>query len=203
MGTSSPISLASLAEAAQHLVLLANKGLDWPYTLVHMNNAIVNAPLSSKGHLSVLTEDKPQRNPCGFIHQLQAWKLLQCRERVVCTQALNMGLDALIFDFAELLLWDIATMAEAAQNPTMIEVDLCCMPPEAMSTTQAPSHVYASTTCPTITKTLNLHIEGAFKQVQQTSPTTLTPVYQHSTPRRKLPFMALGAPPPTGVEDSL
>ena len=122
--------------------------------------------LSSKGHLSILMEGKHQRNPCGFLHQLQAWKLLQCGEWVVCPGRLNVGLDALVFNFAELPLWDVVTMDEAAPNPAMIEVDLCCMPPVAMSTTLAPSHVSASTTQPTIAKTLNLHIEGAFEQVE-------------------------------------
>ena len=63
--------LASLVEAAQCLVLLANEGPDWPYTFVQMNDAILHVPLSSEGHLGILTEGKPQRNPCGLLHQLQ------------------------------------------------------------------------------------------------------------------------------------
>ena len=74
------------------------------------------------------------------------------------------------------------------------------MRPKAMSTTPAQPHISASVTQPTIAKTLNLHIQGAFKQVQWTSPTTSMPVSQHSTSRRKLPSVALGAPPPTRVE---
>ena len=107
-----------------------------------------------------------------------------------------MGLDTLVFDFTDLPLWDMTTAGEATQNPTMIEVDLCSMPPEAVSTTLTPTHVFTSTTQPTITKILNLHIQGAFEQVQQTSSTTSMPVSQHSAPRRKLPSMALGAPTP-------
>ena len=85
----------------------------------------------------------------------------------------------------------------------MIEVDLCSMTPEAISTTPAPSHVSAGTTQPTIAKTLNLHIQGAFEQVQQTLPTTSMPVSQHSSPRWKLPSTAMGGPCPTRVEDPL
>ena len=168
-----------------------------------MNDTKLHTPLSSKGQLSVLMEGKPQRNTCSFLHQLQAWKLLQSREWVVCPVGLNAGLDALVFEFMELLLWDMATMGEATQNPTMIEVDLCCMPPEAMSNIPSPSHVSTSATYPTITKALNLHTEGVLKQVQQTSPTISMPVSQHSTPRKKPPSMALGAPPPTKVEHPL
>ena len=188
--------LASLAEVAQCLVLLASEGPDWLYTFVYMNDTILHAPLSSKGHLGILMEGKPQRNPWGFLHQLHAWKLLQCLEWVVCPVGLNMGLDTLVFDFMELPLLDMATTGEAAWNPTMIEVDLSCMPHKAMSTTLAASHVSASETWPTIAKTFNLHIEGAFKQVQQTSPTTSMPISQHSTLRRKLPSGTLVAPPP-------
>ena len=97
----------------------------------------------------------------------------------------------------------MATVGEAAQNSTMIEVDLCCMPPKALHTNLAPSHVSASATHPTNTKTINLCIEGAFKQVQWTSPATSMPVSQHSTSRGKLPSVTLGAPHPTKVEDSL
>ena len=84
----------------------------------------------------------------------------------------------------------------------MIEVDLCCMPPEAMSTTPAPSHVSASTTCPTITKTLNLHTEGAFKQVQQTSP-VLQCLSPSTAPQEDTAICGLRCSTPTKVEDPL
>ena len=70
------------------------------------------------------------------------------------------------------------------------------MTPEAMSTTPALSHVSTSATQPAIAETLNFHIQGAFEQVQWTSPATSTPVSQHSTPRRKPPSVGLGAPTP-------
>ena len=74
------IHLASLAEATQCLVLVAEEGPDWPYTFVHMNDAVLHVLLS-----------KPQRNPCSFLHQLQAWRLLQCGEWVACPGGLNLG----------------------------------------------------------------------------------------------------------------
>ena len=114
------VHLVFLAEVAQCLVLLADEGLDWPYAFVHMNDAILHALLSSEGHLSILTEDKSQRNPCSFLHQLQAWRLLQCGKQVVCPGGLNVGLDALVFDFKELLLWDMATVGEATPDPSLI-----------------------------------------------------------------------------------
>ena len=153
------VCLVSLAEVAWCLVLLADKGPDWPYAFISMNNTVLHVLLSSKGHLSILMEGKPQRNPCGFLHQLQAWRLLQCGEQVVCPGGLNVGLDAIVFDFTELPLGDVATTGGATQNPTMIEVDLCSMPPEAISTTPAPSHVSTGATWPTVTEILNLHMQ--------------------------------------------
>ena len=94
--------LVSLVEAAQCLVLLANEGPDWQYAFVWMNNAILHMLLSSEGHLDILMEGTPQRNPCGFLCQLQAWRLLQCGEQMVCPGGLNTGIKALVFDFEEL-----------------------------------------------------------------------------------------------------
>ena len=130
--------LASLVEVAWCLVLLASESLDWPYTFIGMNDAVLHAPLSSKGHLDILTEGKPQRNPCSLLHQLQAWRLLQCRKWVVCPGGLNAGLDALVFYFEELPLWNVATAGKATRDPSMIEVDLCHMKPKAVSTTPVP-----------------------------------------------------------------
>ena len=62
------VHLVSLVEVAQCLVLLTDEGPDWPYTFIQMNNAILHALLSSKGHPSILMGGKPQRNPCGFLH---------------------------------------------------------------------------------------------------------------------------------------
>ena len=114
-----------------------------------------------------------------------------------------MGLKDLVFILEELPLWNVATTGEAIQDPSMIEVELCSMKPEVISTTLAPPLFSAIKPQPNITKILNLHIQGALEQLQQTSPTTSMPVSQHSTPRRKLPSAALGALPPTRVEDPL
>ena len=94
-------------------------------------------------------------------------------------------------------------MGEATQGPLMIEVDLCSIKPEAISTTPAPPLFSAIEPWPNITETLNLHIQRALEWLQQTSPTTFMPVSQHNTPRRRLPSAALGAPPFTRVEDLL
>ena len=135
---------------------------------------------------------KPQRNPCTLLHQLQAWRLPQCRKQVVCPGGLNTGLNALAFDFKELPLWNVATMGEATIDPSMIEVG------------PLQHEIWGSIEPqPNIAKTLNLYIQGALGWLQQTFPTTSTPVPQHSNPGRKLPSVALGAPPPTEVEDPL
>ena len=148
-------------------------------------------------------EDKPQRNPCGLLHQLQAWRLLQCGKWVVCLGGLNAGLNALVFDFEELPLWNMVTAGVATRDPSMKEVDLCSMKPKAISTTLVPHLFSTIKPQPNITKTLNLHIQGALDRLQWTFPTTSIPIFQHSTPRRKLPLVALGAPPTMGAEDPL
>ena len=188
--------LVSLVEVAQCLVLLANKGPDWPYTFLQMSNTVLHVPLSSKGHLGILKECKPQRSLCGLLHQLQAWRLLQCGKWLVCPGGLNAGLNALVFNFKEMPLWNVATTGEATRDPSMIEVDLCGMKPKAISTTSVPPLFSTIKPQPNITETLNLHIQGALERLQWTCPATSMPISQHSTPGRKPPSMAMGAPLP-------
>ena len=88
--------LASLVQVAQCLILLADEGLDWSYTFIWMNDAVLHVLLSSEGHHGILTEGEPQRNPCSLFHQLQAWMFVQCWKQVVCPGGLNAGLDALV-----------------------------------------------------------------------------------------------------------
>ena len=152
--------LASLVEAAQSLVLLSDKGSDWPYAFVWLNDTVLHIPLSSKRHLGVLMEGKPQRNPCGLLHQLQAWRLLQCGKQMVCSGGLNAGLNALVFNLEELPLWNVATTVEASRHPSMIEVDLCDTKSKAVSITPVPPLFSAIKPQPNSTETLNLHIQG-------------------------------------------
>ena len=151
--------LASLVKVVQCLVLLADKGTDWLYTFIWINNTILHMPLSNKGHLGILMEGESQRISCGLLHQLLAWRLLQCGKWMVCPGGLNTGLKALVFDFDKELLWNIATEGEAIQDPSMIEVDLCSTKPEAISTTPVPPLFSAIKPQPNITKTLNLHLQ--------------------------------------------
>ena len=111
--------LVSLVEVVQCLVLLAGKGLDWLYAFIQMNDTVSHVSLSSKGHLGVLMEGKPQRNPCSLLHQLQSLRLLQCGKQVVCPGGLNTGLDVWVFNFEELPLWNAATVGEATRDPSM------------------------------------------------------------------------------------
>ena len=143
--------LVSLAEVAQCLFLLANEGPDCPYTFIQMNYAILHVLLFSKGHLGILMEGKPQMNPSAFHHQLQAWKLLQCGKWVACPGGLNVGLKALVFDFEELLLWNVSTVGEATWDPSVTEMDPCCMRPKAITATPAPPIFSAVEPQPSIT----------------------------------------------------
>ena len=78
----------------------------------------------------------------------------------------------------------------------MIQEDLCGMKSEAISTTLVPPLFSAIKPQPKITKTLNLHIQGALERLQWTFHATSMHVSQHSIPGREPPSVALGAPTP-------
>ena len=101
-----------LVAVARKLILLANKGTNWPYAYVRMNDAVAHAPLSSEGHIGVMTSGLPSRNSCGHLQQLQVWQLLQCGGQVVCLEGLNGGLEPFLFDVKELPLWNVANADE-------------------------------------------------------------------------------------------
>ena len=103
-----------------------------------MNDAIAHAPLSSEGHIGIMTDGMPSMNTCGHLKQLQVWKLLQCGVQVVCLEGLYGGLEALLFDFKELPLWNAAGLDEPTRDPSFIEVDLSITEPEATNTTPIP-----------------------------------------------------------------
>ena len=116
--------LSTLEEVAQKLMLLADDGPNWLYAFTQMNDTMAHAPLSSEGHIGIMTDGLPSRNGCGCLEHLEVWMLLQCRGQVVCSEGLNAGLEALLFDFKEPPLWDVASMDEPTQDPSFIEVDL-------------------------------------------------------------------------------
>ena len=101
-----------LMEVTQKLMLLADEGTNWPYAYAWMNDAVAHVPLSSEGHIGIMTEGLPSMNACGHLNQLQVQRLLQCRGWVVCPEGLNGSFEALLFDFKELSLWNVANMGE-------------------------------------------------------------------------------------------
>ena len=105
--------LPTLVDAAQKLMLLVNKGPSWPYAYAQIHDTVAHMPLSSEGHIGIMTDGIPSMNACSHLDQLQVQKLLQCRGQVVCPKGLNGGLKALLFNFEELQLWNAATMDEA------------------------------------------------------------------------------------------
>ena len=116
--------LPMLADAAQKLLLLADEDSNWPYAYIRMNDAMIHAPLSSIGHIGVMTSDLPSQNACVCLHQICMWQLLQCGGWVVCLDGLNGGLEPLMFNFKGLPLWNMADMARSSKNPSMMDVDL-------------------------------------------------------------------------------
>ena len=116
--------LPTLADAAQKLLLLVDEGTNWPYPYIRMNDAMAHMPLSSVGHIDVMTGDPPSQNACSHLHQICMWQLLQCRSHVVCQDGLNGGLESLMFNFKELPLWNVADAAKSPKDPSMMDVDL-------------------------------------------------------------------------------
>ena len=89
-----------------------------------MNNALAHVPLSSEGHIGIMTSDLPSWNTCSCLHQLYMWQLLQCGSQVVCLDGLNGGLEPLMFNFKELPLWNMANVGESSRDQSMMDVDL-------------------------------------------------------------------------------
>ena len=129
--------LPTLADATWNLMLLANEGPNWQYAYVQMNDAMANVPLPSEVHIGIMTDGIPSTNACSCLDQLQVWKLLQCGGQVVCPEVLNGDLKALLFDFEELLLWNVATANEPTWDPPLIEMDLNSIESEAPPSTSA------------------------------------------------------------------
>ena len=190
--------LSTLMEAAWKLVLLADNGPGWPYTFVHMIDTMLHMPLSNKGHIGTMMDGVHSTNACHQLHQLQVWKLLQYSDSLVFPEGLNREPKALQTSFQELPLWNAATTDGPPWDLPMIEVILGGMPIlhryHPLPSIKPPWY---------ITMVLNLHLQGALEQLQWTSSATYSPASYHSMPRRKLPSVALGAPPSTRAEDPL
>ena len=176
--------LHTLGEAAHKLILLADKGLDWLYAFVWMNNAMSHTLLSSEGHIGPMKDRVPSMNACGCF-PVTGMKVLQGKSWVVCPKGLNGELKALQFDFQELPLSNVAAVDEPTWDQPMIEVGLSEVEPQDIMTnlqvpnvTPVPPPFLAAVTEPLhdITMAINLHIEGALEWLQQTSPTTSTPI---------------------------
>ena len=187
--------LASLVEASQCLVLLADEGPDWPYAFIQINNAMLHAMLSSKGHLGILTEGKPQRNPCSLLHQLQAWRLLQNGKWMVCPGGLNAGLNALVFYFRSCHSGTQLPLMKLPETPPWYRWTSVAWNPRLLVPPQC--HPFSLLLNPSLIlpKPLTSIFRGALDRLHQTFPAPSMPVSQHSTPGRKLPLAALGAPP--------
>ena len=110
-------------------MLLANKGPNRPYGYTWMDDTMAHAPLSTEGHIGIMTDGIPSTNACSCLNQLQVWKLLQCRGQVVCPEGPNGSLKALLFNFRELPLWNVGSLDEPTQDPSFKEVDLSITEP--------------------------------------------------------------------------
>ena len=53
------VHLPMLTDAAQKLLLLVDEGTNWPYAYIRMNDAMAHMPLSSIGHIGVMTSHLP------------------------------------------------------------------------------------------------------------------------------------------------
>ena len=130
--------LSTLVEAAWILMLLADDGPDWPYAFVCMSDTMLHVPLFDNRHISTMMDGVHSVNACGWLSQLQLWKLLQHGDSIVFWEGRNGEPKALQFSFWDLPLWN----ATSANGPTwdlpMIEVVLSCLKYETVSLTQVP-----------------------------------------------------------------
>ena len=98
---------------------------------------MAHAPLSSEGHIGIMTDGIPSMNACGHLDQLQVQKLLQFGGWVVCPKGLIGSHKALLFNFEELPVWNMATVDEPTRDLSLIEVDMNSMESEAPPSTRA------------------------------------------------------------------
>ena len=133
------VCLPTLANVAQRLLLLADKGAEWPYAYTRMSNAMAHVPLSSERHIGIMTGDLPNQNTCSHLHQLCVWQLLQCGGWVVCLDGLNGRLEPLMFNFKEVPLWNMVNAGKSSRDPSMMDVDLGDMVYGASPSTQVES----------------------------------------------------------------
>ena len=118
-------------------MLLDDEGPNWPYACTQMNDTMAHVPLSSEGHICIMTDGIPSMNACSHLDQLQVQKVLQCGGWVVCPEGLNGSLEALLFNFEELPLWNAATVDEPIWDLPLIEVSLNGLELEAPPPTRA------------------------------------------------------------------
>ena len=177
------VHLPTLVDAAQKLLLLTDKGVDWPYT-IRMNNAVAHMPLSSEGHTGSMTSDVPSWNAHGHLHQLCVWQLLQCESWVVCPDGQNGGLEPLMFDFKELPLWNTANVGELCRDPSLIDVDLDDV-------------LYAASPSIQVEDLLSLSSRGTLEQPSLASLATPHSPSQYLTSRMQTPSAVLRVAPLT------
>ena len=104
-------------------------------------------------------------------------------------EGLNGSLEALLFDFKELPLWNAANADEPIQDPPMIDVDLSDIEPKVPPSTR-------------VEDPLSLNLRGALEQLQQASPAAPSSTLQCITSRTQLPSVALGTPSPAGETEN-
>ena len=133
-------SYSTLVEVACKLVLLVDGSTGWAYTFVQLNEALYHSPLLSEGHVSTMMEGTPNADAHSWLHRLKVCKLLQHKAMVVCLEDLNGEVEVLQFTFQELPLWDTAAPNKPTCKLQLMEVDLCGMQPESVTTTIQTPH---------------------------------------------------------------
>ena len=63
------LHLPTLVDVAEKQLLLADESANWPCGYIRMNDAVAHAPISSEGHIGIMTADLPSWNACGCLHQ--------------------------------------------------------------------------------------------------------------------------------------
>ena len=154
------VCLVSLAEVAWCLVLLADKGPDWPYAFISMNNTVLHVLLSSKGHLSILMEGKPQREPLWLpppvasMETTTMWGAGGLPRRTECWAWCH---SLWLHRAATLEMW--LPQVEPPKTPPWLRWTYAVCPLRLLAPPQHHPVFPTGATWPTVTEILNLHMQ--------------------------------------------
>ena len=81
--------VCSMEEVVRELTTWVSSGLNWPYTLVQLNEDTCHVPLPKEGPLGILPQRGADMTACRRTSQLEVWQLLISGLQVAYLVGLN------------------------------------------------------------------------------------------------------------------